>query len=63
MSNFNESDEEFARRLQAQEMGTYSALPIPDAQTPLMVTYWPILIAISILNQFISRTETMTIPQ
>jgi hypothetical protein len=31
VSNQEESDEAFARRLQAQEMG------IPDSQTPLMV--------------------------
>lgn len=38
MTNIAESDEVFARRLQAQELGLYRPVPAnPDAQTPLMV--------------------------
>lgn len=35
--SYAESDEAFARRLQAQEMGTFHVPANADAQTPLMV--------------------------
>ena len=42
LGNYNESDESFARRLQAQEMNNYNRLPTLtnniDSQTPLMVS-------------------------
>ena len=37
MENYSESDEAFARRLQAQEMGNFTQHAHADVQTPLMV--------------------------
>lgn len=40
MENYSDSDEAFARRLQAQEMGNFPEHQNnADAQTPLVVSY------------------------
>jgi hypothetical protein len=39
MTNTLESDEAYARRLQAQELGFYRMADTPDAQTPLVVIF------------------------